>query len=116
MSGTLHPARFDALHAWARSEKAHDARGSTKELACPACAALAPRMRKNTREWIDNIAVSIVGRRFARASLVRFATTVAGFVAGVTVESAVKHICAGSSHAKRESNRLANWRRAIVTR
>jgi hypothetical protein len=125
MSGTMHPARFDALHAWARNEKArdeqsaqapHSARGSSNVLACPACAALAPRMRANTREWIDNIAVSVVGRRFARASVVRFATTVAGFVAGVAVESAVKHICAGSSHAKRESNRLANWRRAIVTR
>jgi hypothetical protein len=73
-------------------------------------------MRANTREWIDNVVASMVGRRLARRSIVRFATTLAGFVAGVAVESAVKHICAGSSHAKRETDRVAHWRRAIITR
>lgn len=110
MSGTLHPARPNALHAWATRTPVPD------RLACPACAALAPRMRANTREWINNVVVSMVGRRFSRVPLVLFATGLAGFVAGVAVESAVKHICAGSSHARRESNRVASWRRAIVTR
>jgi hypothetical protein len=73
-------------------------------------------MRVNTREWIDNIAITVVGNRFARASIVRFASTFAGFFAGIAVESAVKHICAGSSHAKRESTRVAHWRRAMITR
>lgn len=85
-------------------------------LACPACAALAPRMRVHTREWIHNRIASIVGRRFSRSSIVMFASGLVGFVAGVAVESAVKHICAGSSHAKRESDRVAHWRRAIITR
>lgn len=107
MSGTLH--KPSALHAWAT-------RTPAPSLACPACAALAPRMRANTREWINNIVVSTVGRRISLVPIVRFATGVAGFIAGVAVESAVKHICAGSSHAQRESNRIANWRRAIVTR
>lgn len=110
MSGTLHPARPNALHTWATRTPAPDRR------ACPACAALAPRMRANTREWINNVVVSMVGRRFSRVPVVLFATGLAGFVAGVAVESAVKHICAGSSHARRESNRVASWRRAIVTR
>jgi hypothetical protein len=109
MSGALHPGRPGALHAWAK-------RAPTANLACPACAALAPRMRANTREWINNVVISVVGRRYSRVPIVLFATGIAGFVAGVAVESAVKHICAGSSHAQRESNRIANWRRAIVTR
>ncbi len=109
MSGFLHPPRHDARHAQAK-------RAGTSNLPCPACAALAPRMRANTREWIRNVVVSTVGRRFSRVPIVIFATNVAGFVAGVAVESAVKHICAGSSHAQRDENRLANWRRAIVTR
>ncbi len=112
MSGTLHPARPNALHAWARRTPAP----TSNALACPACAALAPRMRVNTREWINNVVVSMVGHRVARTSLVLFATGVAGFIAGVAVESAVKHICAGSSHATRESDRVAHWRRAIVMR
>lgn len=110
MSGALHPARPDALHAWARS------RPATSSLACPACAALAPRMRTNTREWIHNVVVSVMGQRLARTPVVLFASGVAGFMAGVAVESAVKHICAGSSHARRESDRIAHWRRAIVLR
>ncbi|MGE3767937.1 MAG: hypothetical protein AB7L94_37135 [Kofleriaceae bacterium] len=73
-------------------------------------------MRVNTREWINNVVVSIVGRRISRTPIVMFASGLAGFFAGVAVESAVKHICAGSSHAKREADRVAHWRRAIATR
>ncbi len=114
MSGALHPARPNALHAWAR--RAPASTSTSKVLTCPACAALAPRMRANTREWINSVVVSVVGHRIARTSLVLVASGVAGFIAGVAVESAVKHICAGSSHATRESDRVAHWRRAIVMR
>ncbi len=110
MSGVLHSPMPNAMHAWAKRAPMPNA------LACPACAQLAPRMRANTREWIHNVVVSMVGRRFARTPIVLFASGLAGFVAGVAVESAVKHICAGSSHAKRDSDRVAHWRRAIVTR
>lgn len=110
MSGTLHPPPLDGLHGWAKRAPVSAAR------ACPACAALAPRMRANTREWLHNTVVSVLGRRLARTPIVLFASGMAGFFAGIAVESAVKHICAGSSHAKRESDRVARWRRAIVTR
>lgn len=110
MSGTLNDARPDALHAWAKRVPV------TKTLACPACASLAPRMRANTREWIHNVVISVVGRRLSKMPIVLFTSGLAGFVAGIAVESAVKHICAGSSHAKRESDRVAHWRRAIGTR
>ena len=103
------PPRTAATHAPAT-------RRHTEPATCPTCAQLAPRMRENTREWIGGWARTMMGRRLAQSRMGELTSSAVGFVAGIAIETVVMRICAGSSHATREVNRIASWRRAIAPR
>lgn len=84
---------------------------------CPSCASLAPRMRAGANEWIGNSMRRAIGKRLARTRTGAVAVTLVAFVAGFAAEKAVKRICEGSQHVHGHNpNRIASWRRAIVTR